>query len=55
MNTYIECFKNDKIRKRYSVTQVPESGRDFLKRSLKIDGYITKQVESESELLTGTL
>ena len=55
MNHYIDCYKHGIIRKRYSVTQVPRSGRDFLKKSLNIDGYETKETSSENELLTGKL
>lgn len=55
MNVYLECYKNNKLLKRYGITQVNESGRGFLKRALKIDGFVTKEVESEIELETGTL
>jgi hypothetical protein len=55
MNIYVECFKYGKLKKRYSVTQVPQSGRDFLKKSLKIDGFETKEFDSELELETGKL
>jgi len=55
MNTYIEVFKSGKIIRRYSVSQISDKGRNFLKSSLKIDGFTTKTIESISELETGSL
>ena len=55
MNTYIECFRHGKLKKRYHVSQIEKSGRYFLKSSLELDGYKTEQIESEDELETGTL
>ncbi len=55
MNAYIECFLYGKLKKRYRVTQIEESGINFLKKALEIDGYKINILETEEELETGIL
>lgn len=55
MKTYIECFKDGIVVKRYDVTSISSSGREIIKQSQEEAGFQTLTINREHKLQTGWL